>query len=259
MQNLNITLFQSNLYWESIDSNLNDFENKIKNLKEETDLIVLPEMFSTGFTMNSKKLAEKMNGRTIEKMKNWAKEKNCVITGSIIIQDGPNYFNRLIWMKPDGTLESYDKRHLFRIMEEHKHYTAGTSKKTIEIKGWKICPLICYDLRFPVWTRNVDGYDCIILIANWPAARKNAWTDLLKARAHENQTYVIGVNRVGEDGNGIPFSGNSIAIDPTGNPLLELEPNKEIHKTVSLSYNKIAELREKFPAHLDMDKFTLHL
>ena len=257
MQDLKITLFQSNLHWESIDSNLRGFQSKIKNLKDETDLIVLPEMFSTGFTMNSEILAEQMNGRTVETMKNWAKEKNCAVTGSIIIEERKNYYNRLIWANPDGSVETYNKRHLFRMMKEHEYYTAGKSKKIIEIKGWKVCPLICYDLRFPVWSRNTEKYDCIVLVANWPAARKSAWTDLLKARAHENQSYVIGLNRIGEDGNGIPFSGNSITIDSTGNIINEIEANKETHKTVTLSYNKVAELREKFPAHLDMDKFTL--
>src|SRR5574337_503960 len=219
MENLNITLIQSNLHWENIDKNLQQFSEKMATVKEPTDLIVLPEMFSTGFSMNSKNLSEGMNGKTLLWMRKHCKEKGCAITGSVIISENGNYFNRLIWMWADGSYEIYNKRHLFQMANEDNYYTPGKYRKVVELKGWKICPLICYDLRFPVWSRNTwkktskfikDGgreiiaeYDVLIYVANWPERRAHPWKSLLVARAIENQSYVIGVNRVGSDGNGV--------------------------------------------------------
>ena len=229
--NIKITTIQSELHWENVDKNLAMFTEKIASINEETDLIILPEMFTTGFTMNSSSLAETMDGKSVLWMKNQAKNKNAVIVGSLIIKEefhtsplegrlrGVNYFNRLIWAQPDGKIYHYDKRHLFRMANEHEHFSAGKTRLIMELKGWKICPLICYDLRFPVWSRNkpipnpsqregnlspfggVGGgsaYDCLIYIANWPEARKEPWSKLLEARAIENQVYVVGVNRVGK-------------------------------------------------------------
>ena len=257
MQDLTITLIQADLHWESIAKNLTSFDKKIDQLSGQTDLIALPEMFTTGFTMNSQHLSEEMDGQTMGWLKHWAQTKDCVITGSIIIKENNNYYNRLIWMKPDGSYETYDKRHLFRMMGENNYYSAGKEKKTIQVNGWKVCPLICYDLRFPVWCRNTEDYDCILFLANWPSARKKVWLDLLTARAHENQAYVVGLNRVGKDGNDIPFSGDSIAIDPIGHTIAKIESNKEATKTISLSYQKLRDARAKFPVKLDRDMFTL--
>jgi predicted amidohydrolase len=258
MQDLKITLVQSNLYWENIDENLKMFSQKISSIKEKADLIVLPEMFSTGFTMNNKPLAEKMNEKTFQWMQKLAKEKNCVLTGSIIIEENSNYFNRLIWMRTDGTFETYDKRHLFRYANEQDHYTAGNKKLIVELNGWKICPQICYDLRFPVWIRNRNKeYDILIFSANWPERRNYPREALLVARAIENQSYVIGVNRVGKDGGGINHSGDSVAINPQGEIICRAKPNEEIAMTVTLSYSELEEWRKKFPVWMDADRFTI--
>lgn len=258
MQDLRITIIQANLHWENIEANLQMFSEKISSIQEETDLIVLPEMFSTGFTMNNKPLAEKIGGRTFEWMKKSAKEKNCVVTGSIIIEDNERYFNRLIWMRPDGLYYTYDKRHLFRYANEQDHYSAGRKKLIVELKGWKICPMICYDLRFPVWIRNKNNeYDILIFVANWPERRNYPREALLLARAIENQSYVIGVNRVGKDGHDINHSGDSVVIDPQGQVICKANPNEEAIITASLSYSALEEWRKKFPAWMDADKFTI--
>ncbi|MBA3706782.1 MAG: amidohydrolase, partial [Bacteroidetes bacterium] len=214
---LKITIIQSNLHWENKEKNLEMFSKKIAAITDATDLIVLPEMFTTGFSMNPKKFAEIMSGPTIEWLKQKAREKKCVITGSFIAEENGNYFNRLVWMNSDGTYNTYDKRHLFRMADEHNHYNFGKSKLVVELKGWKICPLVCYDLRFPVWSRNVKSeYDVLIYVANWPERRNHHWRTLLLARAIENQCYSIGVNRIGADGNSIAHSGDSTVIDPRG-------------------------------------------
>lgn len=258
MQDLKITIIQSNLHWENIRRNLEMFSQKIASLNEETDLIVLPEMFSTGFTMNNKPLAENMSGKTFGWMKQKAQEKNCVITGSVIIEENGKYFNRLIWMRADGSFETYDKRHLFRYADEQKYYSAGNKKLIVELEGWKICPLICYDLRFPVWIRNRNKeYDALIFVANWPERRNYPREALLIARAIENQAYVIGVNRVGKDGNGVNHSGDSVVINPQGEVLCKAKPNEETVLTVTLSFSELAEWRKKFPAWMDADQFTI--
>ena len=258
MQDLKITIIQADLHWENIDKNLEMFARKIASIKEETDLIVLPEMFSTGFTMNNKPLAEKMNGKTFEWMKQMAKGKNCVITGSVIIEENGKYFNRLIWMRGDGTFETYDKRHLFRYANEQEYYSAGNKKLIVELKGWKICPQVCYDLRFPVWSRNRNKeYDVLIFVANWPERRNYPREALLLARAIENQSYVIGVNRVGKDGGDINHSGDSVVINPQGEVVAKAKPNEEAVMTVTLSYSALEEWRKKFPAWMDADDFDL--
>lgn len=258
MQDLKITLIQSNLHWENIDENLKMFSQKISSIKEKTDLIVLPEMFSTGFTMNNKPLAEKMHGKTFEWMKITAKEKNSVLTGSIITEEKGKFFNRLIWMRTDGTFETYDKRHLFRYANEQNYYTAGNKKLIVELNGWKICPQICYDLRFPVWIRNRNKeYDVLIFVANWPERRNYPREALLLARAIENQAYVVGVNRVGKDGGGINHSGDSVAINPQGEVISRARSNEEMSMTVSLAYSELNEWRKKFPAWMDADGFII--
>jgi len=258
MQDLRVTIIQSNLHWENIEANLKMFSEKISSIQEETDLIVLPEMFSTGFTMNNKPLAEKIGGRTFEWMKKMAKEKSCVVTGSIIIEEKKKYYNRLIWMLPNGKFKTYNKRHLFRYAGEEKYYSAGKKKLIVDLKGWKICPMICYDLRFPVWIRNKNNeYDILIFVANWPERRNYPREALLLARAIENQSYVVGVNRVGKDGGAINHSGDSVFINPQGEVIGKAKPNEETVMAVSLSYSALDEWRKKFPAWMDADKFTI--
>ena len=258
MKDLTISIIQSSLHWENIDANLNMFSEKIFSIKEKSDLIVLPEMFSTGFTMNNKPLAEKMTGRTVEWMKRMAKEKNCVVTGSVIIEEKKKYYNRLIWMMPNGKFKTYDKRHLFRYAGEEKYYSAGKKKLIVKLNGWKVCPLVCYDLRFPVWIRNKNKqYDVLLFVANWPERRNYPREALLLARAIENQSYVIGVNRVGKDGGDINHSGDSVFINPQGEVISKANPNEETIMTVALSYSALEEWRKKFPAWMDADKFRL--
>lgn len=258
MQDLKVTFIQANLHWENSEENLQLFSQKISSIQEKTDLIVLPEMFSTGFTMNNKAMAERMNGKTVEWMKKMAKEKNCVLTGSIIIEENGHYYNRLIWMRADGTYETYDKRHLFRYANEQDHYTAGNKKLITELNGWKICPLICYDLRFPVWIRNRNNeYDVLLFVANWPERRNYPWKTLLMARAMENQCYVVGVNRIGNDGNAIYHSGDSAAINFKGEIISKTKPHEESVETVTLSKKDLDDWRKNFPAWMDADKFTV--
>jgi omega-amidase len=261
MENLRLTLIQSSLHWENPVANLAMFEEKIWQIKEPTDLIVLPEMFTTGFTMNATALAEPMNLTTFKWMKQQAAQTGSVITGSYIVKEKDQYFNRLLWMRPDGSFEVYDKRHLFRMAEEHKMYTGGSKKIIPVLKGWRICPLICYDLRFPVWSRNTANgqtlaYDCLIYVANWPQVRSHPWSTLLQARAMENLSYVIGVNRVGTDGKNIPYSGNSAVINPKGEVVFQ-EADKECIQAITLDATELAAFRQKFPAYLDADSFEI--
>lgn len=258
---LNITLVQPNLVWEDKSSNLKHLDVMIRNVGE-TDLIVLPEMFSTGFSMRSAELAEAMNGATVDWMRGQAAKHNAVVTGSLIVEEKGNYFNRLIWMSPDGEFEWYDKRHLFSFANEHTYYTAGKRRLISFLKGWRICPLICYDLRFPVWIRNATAdddfaYDLLLFVANWPEVRSSAWRNLLEARAHENQAYVAGVNRVGKDGNGIYHSGDSAMLSPRGELLSDFKRGEEAVKTFSINAVDLKTYRSKFTAWKDRDKFTL--
>ncbi len=257
MNDLKVTIIQADLAWENKEENINKFSSFIGEIKEETDLIILPEMFSTGFTMKTEKLAEDFKGETIQWMKNIAKDKNAVLIGSIIVKVRELYYNRLIIMHPNGNIEYYDKRHLFRMGNEHYVYTKGKKKHISDINEWKIRPLICYDLRFPVWSRNENDYDVLVYIANWPENRRDAWLTLLIARAIENQCYVIGVNRVGQDGNAISYSGDSVVIDPKGRIISETKPYKESVETLKLSISELTEFRQKFPVDLDADKFNV--
>ncbi len=259
MNDLKITLIQSNLFWEDKEKNLDQFSEKINAVKEETDLIILPEMFSTGFSMSPKKLSEGMSGVTVKWMKEAARKKNCVVTGSFICEEDGNYYNRLLWVNPDGSYSKYDKRHLFSMGDEHNHYAAGEEKLIVKLKGWKICPLICYDLRFPVWARNTKdaSYDVLIYVANWPERRSYPWKTLLLARAIENQSYVIGSNRVGADGNNISHSGDSAVINAKGEIISKIKPHEEATETITLSYSELEEFRKQFPAILDADTFEI--
>jgi omega-amidase len=263
MQDLKVTLIQSALHWQSIGANLAMFEEKIWQINEPTDLIVLPEMFNTGFTMDAKSVAEPMNFTTFKWMKQMAEQTDAVVTGSFIVKENHNYYNRLVWMRPDGSWSKYDKRHLFRMANEHEHFSGGQEIIIEEIKGWKICPLVCYDLRFPVWSRNKStngelAYDLLLYVANWPAVRIDAWDTLLKARAIENLSYCLGVNRVGKDGNGIEYNGHSTVYGPKGEEIY-FEAEKETIKTIVLSKKDLTKFREKFPAQLDADGFEVRV
>lgn len=253
MQDLTITLMQTALYWEDIEANIHLFDQKIDNLTDQTDLIVLPEMFTTGFTMNASPFAQEMNGSAVSWLKKKAKQKKTDIVGSMIIKEAGNYYNRLIWAKPDNKILTYDKEHLFRLAGEEKVYSASHKKITVELNGWKIRPFICYDLRFPIWTRNIDSlYDVAIFIANWPEKRSAHWRLLLQARAVENQCYVIGVNRIGADGNGYPHRGDSSIIDAQGNIIFQ-KSNEDITFTSTLSHKAMMDYRRYFPAWMDAD------
>jgi len=262
VENLSLALFQMDLYWENASANLAMFEEKMWNMKGKVDIMVLPEMFTTGFTMNTLSQAEPMNLHSTKWMKQMAAQMDAVITGSVIIQEGGNYFNRLLWATPDGQLAHYDKRHLFRMAKEDHHYSMGKENQIFTYKGWKIRPQICYDLRFPVWSRNgASGngemnYDLIFYVASWPAPRMQAWDILLKARAVENLAYCIGVNRVGMDGNEVPYSGHSAAFDFKGNCLASGGENEGIIR-VDLDKTALLAYREKFPAWKDADQFSL--
>ncbi len=262
MSDLTVSLIQANLHWEDIGANLAMFDQKIDSIKERTEVIVLPEMFSTGFSMQPEKLAETMDGSAVQWMKRKAKEKNVIITGSLIIEDEGAYYNRLIWMLPNGTYGSYDKRHRFGFAGEDNHYAAGDKRLIAQVKGWKICLNICYDLRFPVWARNTiqengaPAYDVLVYVANWPERRSTPWRSLLQARAIENQCYLIGVNRVGDDGNNIYHSGDTSLIDPVGEIIYHKAHNEDIF-TYTLSRNHLEELRTRFPFMKDADKFMI--
>lgn len=269
MNNLKVTTIQAALHWEDKEKNFLMFSEKIDSIPEATDLIVLPEMFTTGFSMKPEKFAEPMSGRTVSWIKNKSSEKNCVITGSFICEEDGKFYNRLIWANPDGSYYTYDKRHLFRMAHEDAHYSAGQNKLIIELKGWKICPLVCYDLRFPVWSRNTPAaqltkdstpayeYDLLIYVANWPEVRSYPWRTLLLARAIENQCYVVGLNRIGDDGNNIYHSGDSAIINAKGAVISHTKPHEESVETVELNYTELQDFRKAFPALLDADSFEI--
>ncbi|MCX6350741.1 MAG: amidohydrolase [Bacteroidetes bacterium] len=256
MQDLRITLIQSNLVWEDRDANLNHFTNKIKPLKGNTDLIVLPEMFTTGFSMNPAPNAETMQGKSVAWMAQTAAETGACIAGSLIIEEAGNYYNRLIWASPQGEILQYNKRHLFTMAGEEKVYTAGAEKLITTLHGWRICPMICYDLRFPVWVRNTEEYDVLIFVANWPAARAQHWQKLLPARAIENQCYAIGVNRIGIDGTEKPYQGDSQIINPMGEEILNLAAADDT-ATATLSYEALTKTRRYMPFLKDRDGFSM--
>ena len=256
---LTVAVIQTDLIWENPEANRKNFDDKINAITASVDLIILPEMFTSGFTMNATNVTETMNGKTISWLKQHAKQKQCAITGSLVIQEDGNYYNRLVFIEPTGKLTQYDKRHTFTLAGEHKVYTAGTKRITLEYKGWRICPLICYDLRFPVWARNTDDYDLLFYVANWPKPRISAWDALLKARAIENMSYCIGVNRVGLDGSKYEYPGHSGVYDVLGNRIDQFEPNKEMSEIVTLEKEHIQKYRNRLNFLNDKDSFSLEV
>lgn len=258
MQNeLHVVGIQADLFWENPTKNCAFFEEKINNLATNTDIVVLPEMFTTGFTMNPQKVAEKMDGTSITWMRKMAFEKQIAITGSLVIEQNNNYYNRLLFVYPSGTLKTYDKKHSFTLAGENKVYTAGSQKLIVTYKGWRICPLICYDLRFPVWARNTENYDLLIFMANWPVTRIKAWEILLKARAIENMSYVIGVNRIGIDKNNYEYSGNSLVVDCLGKEISSLQNNKAGSISTLISKTNQNKTRNKLGFLNDKDAFKI--
>ena len=253
---MKVALIQAPLVWENPKQNRNYFENKINSIRENIDLIVLPEMFTSGFTMNPKAVAESMQGETVSWLQALAKTKNLAITGSLVIEENGNFYNRLVFVFPSGEMRSYDKKHLFTLAGENKTYTSGTEKMLLEYQGFKICSLICYDLRFPVFARNTEEYDVLIYVANWPKPRINAWDALLKARAIENMCYTIGVNRIGEDPNKHDYPGHSQVIDYLGNYLIEPQENEGVFIT-TINKNTLEATRQKLGFLNDRDAFTI--
>src|SRR5579863_83061 len=278
MSTLTVTTIQADLQWEDQPANLRRLEEKIDGIGMQTELVILPEMFPTGFSMRPETFAEQMDGPTVTWMRAVAARKKIILTGSLIIEEDGCYFNRLIWMLPTGQYGCYDKRHRFAYAGEDEHYTAGQKRLVASVKGWKVLLLVCYDLRFPVWSRQQPTlaaetsamagssaeippqaaleYDLIIYVANWPDRRSHAWKTLLQARAIENQSYVVGVNRVGEDGNGIAHSGDSMIIDPLGETLYHAAPTEEVF-TLTLTKDRLDTVRERFPFWRDSDHFYI--
>jgi omega-amidase len=264
MSSLTFTVIQTKLNWEDKAANLQMLEEKIGNIQEKTEVVILPEMFSTGFSMRPKQLAEDMTGETINWMKRVSAERKIILTGSLIVKENDQYFNRLVWMLPNGQMGVYDKRHLFAYAHENEHYTAGNKRLIASVKGWKINLQVCYDLRFPIWARqaqhgaNKEGleYDVLIYVANWPERRSHMWRTLLQARAIENQCYCIGVNRVGSDGNGITHSGDSMVVNALGEVLYH-KANEEDVYTITLYKEELTAIREKMPFWRDADPFLI--
>lgn len=253
MSDLTLTLIQPEPVWEDISANLELFDRLMAQIQDPTDLILLPEMFTTGFTMNAEKLAQDMAGSGVQWLKETAVRKNADVAGSLIIREKGRFFNRLVWAKPDGALFGYDKRHLFRMAGEDRFYAAGEDRLTVQLQGWRFRPFICYDLRFPVWCRNrQNAYDAAVFVANWPRARSDHWKSLLTARAIENQCYVVGVNRVGKDGNGLEYSGDSAVIDPAGKRLFQ-KAGEPVIARLTLSREVLTAYRNAFPAWMDAD------
>ena len=265
MQDLTVAIIQDALHWQQPGANRDQFADRLDALvaaQQETsiDVAVLPEMFTTGFTMNAAEVAEPMDGPSLDWMRAQAARHRLALTGSLVIAEGGHYFNRLLWVMPDGVVHSYDKRHLFRMAGEHEVYEAGTSQVVIECNGWRVAPFICYDLRFPVWSRRRAGqgfdYDVALYVANWPAPRHDAWHTLLRARAMENQCYVLGVNRIGIDGNGIDYPGGSAVLDYLGRDLANCH-DALTAAAVTLSHAGLRQARERFPLWRDADDFVI--
>ncbi len=275
MSTLTITTIQTDLVWEDKIANLRNLQSKIEGIGERTELVILPEMFSTGFSMNAVELAETMDGPTVQWMRQIAGERKIILTGSLIIKEQDHFYNRLVWMLPNGQFGYYDKRHLFCLSGEENYYSSGNKRLIASVKGWKINLQICYDLRFPVWSRNrkvdvasqdlnttaveeaeqASEYDVLIFVANWPSKRINAWKALLTARAIENQCFAIGVNRVGVDGNNLVYNGNTLVVDPLGNILYEVVDKEEV-STITLTKTMLEEVRTQLPFWKDGDSFT---
>lgn len=264
MQTLNISLVQGETRWQDAAANRDYYADLVRSAGAATDLIVLPETFLTGFTNATDVQSVPMDSADVTWLADLAREVDAVITGSLVIEEDGRHFNRMFWMRPDGQFDTYDKRHLFRMADEHSHYSPGGERLIVELNGWRVCPLVCYDLRFPVWSRNQprDGatggmdYDLLIYVANWPAARRHAWTTLLRARAIENMACCVGVNRIGSDGNGINYVGDSSAFDERGEALLEMAGREQV-ASVSFDPQPMLDLRREFPAWMDADDFRL--
>lgn len=254
---LHVVGIQADLFWENSEKNITYFESEIKKLSNEIDLVILPEMFTSGFTMKAENVAEEMGGKSVSWMKKMAKEHQIAIVGSLVIKENNQFYNRLLFVHPSGTTDFYNKRHSFTLAGEHKVYTSGAEKTIVNYKGWRICPLICYDLRFPVWARNTEEYDLLIFVANWPVTRIKAWDTLLKARAIENMSYTIGVNRVGNDFNDYQYSGNSIIVDFLGNEMARLPENNKGTIYSILNKSEQDTIREKLGFLKDKDRFTI--
>jgi len=254
---LKICLIQVDITWEDKKKNMLKYSDIFRKLKDSPELIVLPEMFLTGFTMNYIEMAEDMEGETISWMRKMAGQYNSVITGSLIYTENQKVYNRLIWMKPSGDCEYYDKRHLFTMGGEKEIFSPGNKHLIVDLNGWRICPLICYDLRFPVWSRNTGNYDLLLYCANWPAIRQSVWDTLLTARALENQCFVCGINRIGTDGNDIKYSGGSRIIDPKGKKIVEMGKNRECSVISGISINELREFQNAFPVLKDRDEFQI--
>lgn len=263
MQSLTISLIQSDLHWQDPQANVKMFDQKINTIPNNTDIIVLPEMFNVGFVTQPSSCAEQMYGQSFTWLKNKALEKSCVICGSLLIKDAGKYYNRFIWMMPSGEFTYYDKKHLFRYAGEHEKITAGKNKIITNLKGWNFFPVICYDIRFPVWCKNnyspkgVFDYDIMIVVANWPGNRSHSWSTLLMARAIENVSYVIGVNRIGKDGKGIEYSGDSVVVNPKGEIISSIKPGNNQIETITLSGKEPENSRNTFRFADDWDKFKL--
>lgn len=258
MRDLRVTLIQSMQHWENAASNRSLFAGKLEGLKGTTDLIVLPELWTTGFSMNAA-LAETMDGETVQWMKEQAARTDAALYGSVIITDGGKTFNRGLFVTPEGTVTHYDKRHLFRFANETDHFSAGSKRVVVEWSDWRILLQICFDLRFPVFSRNKGDYDAVLYVANWPEPRRYPWSQLLIARAIENQCYVVGVNRVGMDGKGIHYTGDSVAIDPKGEVIGACEPSKDCVNHATLNAAALEDFRAKFPVGMETDDFELRV
>jgi predicted amidohydrolase len=263
MAALRVTLVQGATRWHDAAANRDYYGALVRPLKGQTDLVVLPETFLSGFTNEALDHAERMDGEGIGWLRGLACEIGAVVTGSVVMRDGERCVNRLVWMRPDGTHALYDKRHLFRMAKEHERYAGGSERLVVELNGWRICPLVCYDLRFPVWSRNrYDAaaqrfdYDLLVYVANWPSARRYPWQTLLRARAIENLSFCVGVNRVGIDGNELHYAGDSVALDFLGQPLVELGAQEQV-VTVTFDPAALAAHRERFPAWMDADAFSI--
>ncbi len=265
METLRFSLIQTNLIWEDKAANLKNLEEKILSIQEPTNIVVLPEMFSTGFSMNPEQFAEPMDGETVEWMKKIAEKKGLILTGSLIIKEDEQFFNRLLWVLPTGQIGQYNKRHCFSLAGEDQHYAPGSKRAIATVGGWRINLQICYDLRFPVWARQqlqyddegmYPEYDVLLYVANWPASRSHAWKTLLTARAIENQSYVIGVNRIGEDGKGINHVGDSMAVDPLGEVIYHATDGESV-QTITIEKEKLDTIRERFPFWSDADGFYI--
>ncbi|MBN1414458.1 MAG: amidohydrolase [Bacteroidales bacterium] len=256
-ETLRILIIQPDIIWKDTTENLRHYSSLLRAYEKPVDLILLPEMFSTGFVTNPEEISESLHDDAIQWLKNIAESRNCSVAGSVIVMENRRYYNRLICMAPDSVISFYNKRHLFRMEGEEEYFSQGLQRTVTVLKGWRICWQICYDLRFPVWSRNKGDYDVLVYVANWPAQRSDAWNTLLRARAIENQAYVIGVNRIGEDGNGIVYLGESCAVDPKGILLNDFNAGEEKVIDVELNYTPLQDFRQKFPVMLDADKFTI--